>query len=190
MKNEIRMFFGFEIIPERANRIRKTASNAVEIINSNGFVFKKPEIKTSMSGKAAVRRKIRNMYLRFCALLYLFFSALRTGDFFRFAIYPVNWCSVPKGHTQPQKNLPRRIVDTIVTRHHIRPEYIEWVARRIPSPARGSSSIIQFTGQPRSCHHLVPEAVTAQNQIVMTKKKAWLIRLAVVIFMSGIHRVL
>ena len=74
------------------------------------------------------------------------------------------------------------MVRTIVTSPQIRPEFMEWVASRVPNPARGSSWIIQFTGQPRSCHHSVPGAVTAQNQTVTMKKNAWLIRLAVVIF--------
>ena len=59
------MFFGFEIISERASRIIKTANNAAEIKNKDGLVFKKPEIKIIRSGMAAVRRKIRNIYLRF-----------------------------------------------------------------------------------------------------------------------------
>jgi hypothetical protein len=43
--------------------------------------------------------------------------------------------------------------------------------------------MIQLTGQPRNCHHRSPGEVTKQNQMKTMKKKIWLMRRVVTMFM-------
>jgi len=69
---------------------------------------------------APTRNAIRKKYFREAAFLYLFEEILALRLRFLLPSQPMNWCKVPKGHTHPQKNLPRIMVRTIVRSAHIR----------------------------------------------------------------------
>ena len=56
------------------------------------------------------------------------------------------------------------------------------VVRAVPIAANGSSHRNRSTGQPRNCQIRSPTVLTIQNQRNTAKKKAWLIRLVVTIF--------
>ena len=94
----------------------------------------------------------------------------------------MKWCMAPKGHSHPQKNLPRIRVRATVAIAQSSPAYRVPVVRMVPRATRGSSWRNQFTGQLRNCQKDCPKLLAIQNHMNRTKKNIWDMRLTVVIF--------